>query len=211
MKRSLLLIITIQLLMSCSRVQPNPTAYLKQQLVSNNCSNSCWLGIEPGIPTDLDSIEKALSQSYGIENVYTPPKPNQSILWSVTDSTFPQHGAVALNQNNQVANIQVFFDEKQITIGDFVSAIGEPDYVLLIGVNSSQGFQCNAIWGMLYLHTGLEVLTDQTIDSIENSQFIGYIGIEQPSDIEEKHWWSDPSIYKVTEWHGYGNYCSTSE
>ncbi len=173
----------------------------------NQCKNPCWLGIEPGMTLDVKAIEETLIQEYGEEGVYTNPKASLSVFWRLRNIDFPQHGAAVLNEDKQVVYTQVFFDENRITIDNLISAIGEPEYVLLHGYNSPQNFRCDGIWGVLYLKTGLEILTIQTAETIKKSQFIGYIGIEKPSTLNDEHWWSDPYIYKTVEWKGYGNYC----
>ena len=187
--------------------QMNPTVYLEQLLILDKCENPCWLGIEPGTASDVKNIEETLIQFYGTEGVYTNPKANLMVFWRIRNFDFPQHGVVVLNEDKQVVYTQVFFDENQITVNNLISAIGEPEYVLLIGYNQPQGFRCDEIWGLLYLQSGIEVLTEKTAESIKQSLFIHYIGIEEPSTLNEKHWWSDPALYKAVQWKGYNNYC----
>ena len=190
--------------------QSNPAIYLEQTLTANKCKNPCWLGIEPRMSSNLKDIEEILSQFYGNENIYTNFKASRTVFWKVANTDFPQHGAVDLDENNQVIDIQIFFDDDyRIKVENLISAIGEPEYVLLHGYNSPQGFRCHGIWGVLYLKTGLEILTIQTHESIKQLQLISYIGIVKPSTLNDKHWWSDPYTYKTVEWKGYGNYCVT--
>lgn len=187
--------------------QSHPVAYLEQTLTVSKCKNPCWLGIEPGTTSDVKHIEEILIQFYGEESVYTNPKASLVVFWRVNDIGLPQHGAAVLNENKEIVYTQVFFDEYRITIDNLISAIGEPQYVLLHGYNSQQDFHCDGIWGVLYLENGLEILTIRTTESIRQSQFIGYIGIEEPSTLNGNHWWSNPYTYKTVEWKGYGNYC----
>ncbi len=211
MKQSLSWAIVFLLLLGCSKkptYQYDPNTYIRKTLISDKCANPCWLGIEPGATSNVEHIKEVLAQFYGNENVFIPPKASQTVDWSIKNTTFPQRGVIALNQDKRVVYTQVFFDENRITIDNLISAIGEPEYVLLIGYNSPQGFQCNAIWGVLYLQKGLEIMTDQTTKSaFKRSQIIDYIGIEVPSTLNDKHWWSDPTLAKTAKWKGYGDYC----
>jgi hypothetical protein len=154
------------------------------------------------------AFKEVLSQFYGRENVYISPKASQSIHWRTT-TTFPQRGVVLLDQNKQVVSIQVFFTENQITIDNLISKIGEPDYVLLHGYNSPHDFRCDGIWGMLYIQSGLGVVTEQTTGSIKQTQFIYYIVIDKPSTFNDKHWWSNSTFYETVKWEGYNNYCAS--
>jgi hypothetical protein len=195
---------------SCTpkKSQPNPATYLEQTLTVNKCKNPCWLGIEPRMSSNMKDIEEILSQFYGNENVYTNFKASRTVFWRVTNTDFPQHGSVVLDENNQVVHTQIFFDDYyRITVDNLISIIGEPEYVLLISHSYPQGFRCDGIWGILYPKSGLEVLISRTTESIKQSQFIGYIGIEKPSTLDDKHWWSDSAIYKTVQWEGYNNYC----
>ena len=184
--------------------QLNPTAYLEQTLISDKCENPCWLGIEPGTASNLENIEEILIRFYGNENVYRSPKAHQIVYWRIINSDFSQHGAVVLDEDNQITYIQVFFNEGRITVDNLISVIGEPEYVLLVGDNRPHGFRCDGVWGMLYLQSGIEVLTESTPESIKQSQFIYYIGIEKPSTLTDKHY---PDGYKAVQWEGYRHYC----
>ena len=188
--------------------QLNPVTYLEQLLTVNTCKNPCWLGIEPSTTFDVKDIQEILIQFYGNENVFIDPKANRTVFWRITNTDFPQHGSVVLDEDKKVVHTQVFFDDEyHITVGNLISVIGEPEYVLLISHSYPQDFRCDGIWGILYPQSGLEVLISQTTESIEQSQFIGYIGIEKPNLLDDKHWWSDSTTYMTVQWEGYNNYC----
>ncbi len=174
-------------------------------IVSDTCKNACWYGIEPE-KTDPNDVYRILAKQFGTKNV------NDS-EWKVTDSSFPQHGYVAIN-DNMVVGIYVFMDSKHITIGDFISAIGEPEYVLVASFPKNSGIPCYA-WGLLYPKIGLEVHIEQPeinstssggIGIVSESRSIIWIGIDKPWTVNEQKF--DDNFYKFPSWNGLGDYCS---
>ena len=99
----------------------------------------------------MKDIKEILIQFYGNEaNVYINPKASRTVFWSITNTDFPQHGSVDLDENNQVIDVQVFFDDEyRVTVGNLISVIGEPEYVLLVSHSYPQDFRCAGIWGIL--------------------------------------------------------------
>jgi hypothetical protein len=185
-------------------------AFLQNAMITQKCRNACWFGIEPEI-TDPNNVREILVIQYGDKNVDIPSKKYLSAGWKTNDNLFPQHGSVVISEKG-VVEISVFFENHSITFENFITAIGQPEVVLISGAKTPEGFRCDGIWGVLYPKIGLEVLVtlSDDIGTLEKSQNIGYIGIIKPWTPNENNWLVREYTSKLVEWNGFGDYCPNS-
>ena len=183
--------------------------YLQKAMISQKCQNACWFGIEPE-NTNPKDVPNILTSQYGNENVNVLSE-SLSAGWSTSDPLFLQHGNVVINEKG-VVEISVFFEEGSVAFENLITAVGQPEVVLLTGAKTQESFRCDGVWGVLYPKIGLEVMVtlNDEIGTLEKSQVIGYIGIIKPWVPNENNWLVSEYTSKLVAWNGFGDYCPVS-
>jgi len=150
-------------------------------MVSEKCSNPCWLGIEAGMTISINDVEKKLKSHYGEENasisdVGENPSPFTSVSWRIyenkSDRYESEFGSVTLDNNSQVKSVSVFLQKQQISIDQLVLAFGKPEITIIKNKNEDGDFPPCGLWKLFYPQKGLVIIVD--------GKYVGVMYIQQP-------------------------------
>jgi len=199
---------------------PNQVLWIDEWLQNPVCQPPCLDNIMPGV-TPGDEVPEKLSEHSGVARVehLIERYDGYDINWTVSEceSIF---GSVIVDMDTQIVNrifISNYLCGAQISLGDFIDAFGEPDYVY--PYTQSTLFHSKCMADLYYVDKGMRVQIfsiesmyrkrinithGSLIDSM--ALFPSQTDIEQTLKSQSSHNLYRSDINKIVPWEGYGKY-----
>lgn len=197
MKKRLFRSALITFLLLFSACKFNDKDNFRDMLLPEGHASSCWLDIVPGLTT-YEEGKNIISTYYGDDYVELVSRNSKIIQWHSEDDVFVKTGNVTFS-DGITYDLFIFFQDKIISIDEFIHEIGDPYSVSIVIGDGCAGAS------LYYPDIGLKVFPTNyngIIDS-EIDQYITGLYIVEPWDPSIDPWTDSLQI----KWQGYGDYC----
>lgn len=172
------------------------------------CSQvNCWAGIIPGVTTFEGARIRLLSlPDIAILNINRTHIDSQTIDWQMVETSTYLGGFLRSNQNGVVMDMTISFAENTLTVADLINWLGEPEYVWVGRLRSSELICAGSM--MSFRDRGAIALLHPVADAVgvgihptQSIQILWILSLEDAAS-----WFMYD--YIQIEWQGYTDYCA---
>jgi len=161
---------------------------------ASKCTLPCWEGITPGETTE-EEAKRIIEKEYYIKKIEEMLPRHMRVEWYTDD----YEGRMII-YDDLVVGIEIWFHKEQLTIGDIVSQIGEPETVE-VEYPQQEDQECGV--ALRFEKRGVVVYYYKAVDkygTIESSQYVKVLDLSEIGSPSRSH---NPDEI-IIPWRGFG-------